>query len=77
MRAQDFVRAQCQCAQCQWMFGVYLEFGQAFDGLQRAEDSENTERLDGADVLPLGPSGDKHNELDPEPLELTRTPRTH
>ena len=44
------------------MFGVYLEFGQALDGLQRAEDPENSEGLDGAYVLPFGPSGGKHTE---------------
>ena len=44
------------------MFGVYLEFGEALDGLQRAKDSENSEGLDGADVFPFGPSGGKHTE---------------
>lgn len=34
----------------------HLELGQPFDGLQRSQDSQNPEGLDGVDVLAFGPS---------------------
>lgn len=39
-----------------------LEFRQTFDGLERPQDSENPQRLDGADVFAFGPPvGSEHS----------------
>lgn len=40
-----------------WQIGLlYLQLGQAFNGLERPQDSEDPQGLDGVDVLAFRPS---------------------
>lgn len=48
--------------------GLYLQLRQTLDGLQRPQHSQNPERLDGADILPLTapPTGHPGNSMGSE-----------